>query len=389
VPCIRRFGLPDEENPKGSTGKPKCGGRNRTKGESPTAVSGARAAEGGEAYTRCYAKLLTPNKLKYLGDKLRKSLWISRKKEDGTIRKVSGAVRGNRTEAFRREKKTDLFMEGADFKPECSLFITLGKQYKKTHEGMEKSWKETRKCLAPFLRKLKAAGMIDYITVLEAYAAGGCHVHVLCKWNRKFKTFERKGKLRITNKKIKTLIENAWEGTVDIQRMRDEDVKGYVAKYLGKSSHIEDALKRALRDWEKEGDEDHKETDCKKLWGCYWSTKLKIRQYTTSRASPEQKEKAKAAQAEKAAQAAALINEVNNPTGHEESKLVREMILPKWITFHKDFEPYNEKVDPCGREKKLLDDFEEWVDTVNDGQWGKYADFRKWRENKTGGKKNE
>jgi hypothetical protein len=187
--------------------------------------------------------------------------------------------------------------------------------------------------------------MTNYIAVKEAHRDGGCHVHLLCQWKRNFKTISHKGKLRIASKKLRDIIKGEWDGQVEIEAMCDNDVNGYLKKYLGKYSHIEDALKRAKRKWGNEGDEKHKDTDIKKLWTTYYCGTLNIRQYTCSRKMKKEKQKAKPSD---------LIKEMNNPTEKEKPKVKRIWRIPDWIKKEKDFEPYNGVVDPNSKCHKLL-----------------------------------
>jgi hypothetical protein len=107
--------------------------------------------------------------------------------------------------------------------------------------------------------------MKDYIVVKEAHRDGGCHAHLLCQWERNFLMFKYKNKYRLANTAMREYIKDNWAGDVDIEGIIDDQIKGYIKKYLGKYSHIEDALRRAKREWLEEGDEKHKDTDCKKL----------------------------------------------------------------------------------------------------------------------------
>jgi len=396
--------LPDEENPKGFTGKPKCGGRNRTKGESPTAVSGAQAAEGGAAYTRCYTQLLSNHDnehreltiqdvAKYMKEKLATGQMIHRIKENGDEYTFVGAVAGNKTYAFRRGKDLDEVMERIGFEKENTAFITLTVKYSGDEKEREKSWLDTDRELPKLLRKLRRNGMAEYARVYEANGGGGCHVHILAKWKWKLKIANVNGVERIVSPDINSLCKENWIGHVDVRGMKDDNAAGYMKKYLGKFGHVEGAIERALRNWEKEGDQRYRKTDVKNLWTFYSCATLKKRQFTTSRASPEQKEKAKAAQAEKAAQAAALIKEMNNTTEREKPKWIEEIKIPKWVNKHKDFMPYNCKLEKGGKMWELLNDYRTWINTIYDGKHDarasyyereleKCRSFYKWRKNK-------
>ena len=110
-------------------GKAKCGGRKRTKGTSPTALSAARAREAGEACTACYAKLLPPNIIQYLKEKLASAQWLVREDEEGKKRKIPGAVVGNRIYAWRRENRICEEIDRIGFERGKTLFITLTVEY--------------------------------------------------------------------------------------------------------------------------------------------------------------------------------------------------------------------------------------------------------------------
>jgi hypothetical protein len=378
----RRFALPDEQNPKGFEGRAKCGGGRRGRERSDRPSRPEPEPRSGEACTVCYAKLLPPNIIQHLKEKLAGAQWLVREDEEGKKRKIPGAVVGNRIYAWRRENRICEEIDRIGFERGKTLFITLTVEYGETDWRRKKSWLRAQEELPKYLRKLKQAGMKDCLACKEANGGGGCHVHLLCKWNKKLKMFLLNGEWRLANGKLRKLIKSAWQWNVDVKGMGDEDVKGYMKKYLGKTGHIEDALRRAERNWENEGDEEHRETDCKKIWTFYYCDILKIRQFTVTRASPEQKEKQKAARAEKAAQAAALIKEMNNQTEQKKLKDVKQWRLPKWITTRLEFAPYTGEIEKGSADGRLIDDFTEWVDKVNNGQWGTKADFENWRKNK-------
>jgi len=161
-------------------------------------------------------------------------------------------------------------------------------------------------------------------------------------------TFTYKGVRRLANNALRQYLKDNWAGDVDIMAMRDNDVRGYLKKYLGKYSHVEDALRRAKRDWSKDGDMRHKDADCKKLWTNYYCGKLKIRRFTSNVKKLAEKE---------AAQPPDLVNNMNKFTKENKPQTIRRVLLPWWVKFNPAFEPYNGKVDPDSREYLLAQRF--------------------------------
>ena len=205
-----------------------------------------------------------PDILKHLKDKLRKAQTIWREHENGDLHFRMGAVVGNKVYAYRRERALDVIIDDIGFKQEDTTFITLTAPYWDTDWGRKQSWLCVIEALPKILRKLKKIGMTEYILVFEANR-GGCHLHILAKWGIKL-TFKKMGKvIRVVNPDIRKLLKENWIGHVDVRGMGDDNVKGYMKKYLGKFGHIEDALRRALRNWGKEGDEKKKTADVKML----------------------------------------------------------------------------------------------------------------------------
>ena len=346
--------MPDEENPKGFTGKAKCGGRKRTKGASPTALSGARAREAGEAYSGCYVQLPPTHVLEYLRDKLNSARNVMQENEEGEKYFFTGAVVGNKRYAWRRENSITAVIDRIGFKKKNTVWITLTEWCDGSEKAREKSWKNGIKKIPKTLRILKKFGMTDYILVFEANTRGGCHLHILSKWGIKLKFVKMGEVIRVVNPNLRGLLKKIWGANIDVRGMRDDNITGYLKKYLGKYGHIEDALRRAERNWENEGDSDHVETDVKKLWTFYYCGKLKKRQYTTSRASPEEREEMRRKKKADAAQAAALIKEMNNPTERKEQKWVKTVVIPNWLKKHKDYRAYSGKLEKGSKCELLM-----------------------------------
>lgn len=235
------------------------------------------------------------------------------------MRKLSGAVAGNKVHAWRTEKRIDGIFNAVKWDKDRTLFITLTKKYVKTEKGRKESWESFRRELPKLLRKLKTKGLTAYIAVKEAHAEGGCHVHLLAQFTRNFLFFTHKGKRRIANKSVRDFIKDNWAGDIDIEGLRNDDIRGYMKKYLGKFSHCEDAMRRARRDWEQEGDLRHKDADCKKLWTNYYCSKLKERRFSSSE---------KICRTGLTAKPSDLVKDMNNSTADNKPKIKRMWRLP-------------------------------------------------------------
>jgi hypothetical protein len=148
---------------------------------------------------------------------------------------------------------------------------------------------------------------------------------------------------------MREYIKDNWAGDVDIEGIRDNQIKGYIKKYLGKYSHIEDALRRAKREWLKEGDEKHKDTDCKKLWTNYYCDKLKIRLFTSNIKKLESEIRGDSP--------ADLVKNMNNTTAENKPKVINLWLLPWYIKYNPAFTPYNGKIDPNDKVYSLLKNY--------------------------------
>jgi hypothetical protein len=317
--------------------KPDCGG---TEPEPPI---------GGEAYNGCYALVELPNYVKkYIDEKLRKAAFLYTVDEAGVIRQKSGAINGNKVAAWRKEKRIDEIFDVVKWDRERTLFITLTHPYIKTENGRKESWEHFQKELPRYLRKLKAKGMTDFIAVKEAHRDGGCHVHLLCQMESKLLFFMYKQKRRLANKALRDYLKDNWAGDVDIMGMLNDDIRGYVKKYMGKNSHVENALRRAKREWKKDGDMREKDTDVKKMWALYYCDKLKIRSFTCS----EKKRKAAVS-----AKPTDLVKNMNNSTEQKKPLVVKVVVIPYAIKNNPAFEPYNGIVKPNTRAYDLACNF--------------------------------
>ena len=295
--------------------------------------------------------------------KIQKAEWLAYYYSDGSVTKAPGAVMGNKTYAFRREKRIASAVKGLLAQEGSCLWLTCTMPYEKTNKGRKASWQAVKEQQEPFLRKLRALGMSAYIAVKEAHADGGCHVHIVAGWENQLQSFERRewddknkkwvSRTRLGNASLREAIKEAWpSGHVDVQVVRDEKIGSYLVKELGKASHIEDALRRARRNWEKDDDEKHRARDCKKLWAVYFAGKLKIRMITTSRnlpaVEPEEEEEAPPCD---------LINTMTNST---KPVLIEILPIPWELKKWDWFEPYTGKVDPGGEEYRKLQAYLRW-----------------------------
>jgi len=200
------------------------------------------------------------------------------------------------------------------------LFVTLTAHYIKTEKGITESWSKSRDRLSKFLRRIRAIGFKTYVYVREAHEDGGCHIHIIMKRKTTFRTFAHNGKIRLDDEKLKAQIEEAWDGGhVDIQGIDDSGAGAYLTKEIGKSSHIENSLQRAVSDTETAT-----AADKKKLWALYMCIKLKMRRWGVSRD---------------------LIKHMTNPTDDEEDKAEEFIIIPKKIIFSVHFQPYTQQVE--------------------------------------------
>jgi hypothetical protein len=328
----------------------QCGGAEAHKGRKPDCAGAEpEPPAGGEAHTVCYATFDFPiYVLKDIDKKLRNAAFFYILDDTGTLRKISGAVVGNKVAAWRTEKRINEIFGKADWDRDKTLFITLTHSYIKTEQGRKESWQFFQKDLPRYLRKLKARGMKDFIVVKEAHRDGGCHAHLLCQWEKTFLMFQHKGVRRIANKELREYLKNNWAGDVDILGMTNNDINKYLKKYLGKYSHVEDALRRAKRNWSGDGDEKHRDADYKKLWTLYYCSKEKIRRFTTN---------VKKLAADEPQNAADLVKNMNNSTADNKPKIIKQVVISWQIKFNPAFEPLNGKVAPDSREYLLAMNF--------------------------------
>lgn len=212
------------------------------------------------------------------------------------------------------------------------LFITLTTHYTKNEKGVRESWERVRAELPRFLQRMRRKGFTTYVWTKEAHEDGGCHVHIVIKnHGHKFLYFLDKKNLtilRLDDEPLREKIKTAWPcGHVDIQVISTEKAGEYITKEIGKTSHIEEAVKRARAGKDTAADR-------KKLWGHYMAKKLKLRRWGVSRD---------------------LIKHMTNPTDDEkEYDLPEYAILPKYITRADWFEPFTQILDRRSRAYKEI-----------------------------------
>jgi hypothetical protein len=304
--------------------------------------------------------------LQFLYKKILLAQWFAFYYSDGSISKGPGAAMGNRTYAFRREGRIASALRMLLSGSGSCLWLTLTVPYNRTGAGRKASWLAVKTALAPFLRYLRDLGMDAYIAVKEAHAGGGCHAHIVARWDKSLPGFKRREwnprrkvwvtRWRLGDQSLRTAIKAAWPcGHVDIQLVQDERVGAYLTKELGKASHIEDALRRARRDWDRPDEDRFRERDVKKLWAVYYATTLKIRLITTSRNLPVVGDE------EEGPPPGDLINTMNNTTEAREKPYLVEMLVIPWdIKKWAFFEPYTGKVDPGSEEYRKLEALLRW-----------------------------
>jgi len=289
---------------------------------------------------------------RYLRHRLNRATHLLHRYDDGSYLFLPNALYGNKSYAYRSEKMIKTALKYFWLDDMTSLWITLTCPYSYTYEGQKASWEACRKQLPVFIRRLRAKGLDAHIAVKEANSGGGCHLHALLRWRDKLdyvpyeyiddRDKQKKVKYILTGgegERVRDLIKAAWEiGYADVQVTNDEEVGKYLVKELGKQGHIEDALRRSERDWGNEGDDKFKESDIKKLYACYWSTKLGIRRITKSRNLPSVEPEADADAPDD------LISTMTNPTS--KPKRIGLMAIPYWVKKEAWYSPYTRKLTP-------------------------------------------
>jgi len=346
---------------------PKCGVAKPHKGRKPDwGFAEPEATEGSGALNGCYATFeqkMPQHIIKSLIDEYRKVQYILEVYDNGEMKKVSGASMGNKVYAWRMEQHINELFKAQEWETKKVLFLTLTSHYIKTEHGRQESWERFKANTGKFVRKMKENGMEKYFTVFEAHKDGGCHCHLIAKFNRELPLFKLHGKIRLANTPLRQIIKDNWAGYVEIEGLKDDGAKAYLQKYLGKFSHIEDSLKRAKRNWEKEGDARHKETDYKKLWTIYWCKKLKMRRFRSSEKRITYQIRMDAEKETKKAvdQPPDLIKEMNKLTEGNRPQLIKRIIITRQIRNNPAFEPFNGRVEQGSREYDMFKNFLGWI----------------------------
>jgi hypothetical protein len=237
---------------------------------------------------------LTPSILNEIKKNLKRARIIKYEKSDKTVGEIIESKRGNSRYSWEREMKLKIYRKNFLNRAidKTILFVTLTIPHKNCFSGCKISWDYISKALAPFTKELKKMGMEKYLVTLEATHKGGCHAHLVSRWEKPFQTRKVKGKFypadRELVKKIRDKWLNEWQKVyphIPIQKqiqlqvcpdlIEAENAFNYVTKWIGKGSNIEAALYNA-----EQGKADEKQAA--KLLTNYWGLKLKMRLCRTS-----------------------------------------------------------------------------------------------------------
>ena len=211
---------------------------------------------------------------------------IQRVKNDGTIWEFPAAKRGNSFYAWRSENKIAkycqcFFHNAIDG---TILFITLTVPYTKNYSGCHASWQFFKDNLSPFIKILKKMGREEYFACLESSYEGGCHAHIIVRFNKTLQTRKVGKKFYLADKELSEKIREQWIKTwkkenplIPIKRpvqiivcqdiSEGKKVFNYITKWLGKGSNIETAIYNVEKNIESEG-------DVSKLFTNYFGMKL-------------------------------------------------------------------------------------------------------------------
>jgi len=262
---------------------------------------------------------------------------------DNTLRRVPGQTMGNKHYAFSQEGRISQAVKFMISQSGTFLWVTLTSPYEKTSEGRVASWQAAQTRLQPFLRAIRKLGVRHYVTVKEAHRDGGCHIHVALIFPEDLPVRKIRGKCRLDGKRgqrVRAAITAAWNAGLDVQVARDGGAARYLVKELGKAGHIEDALRRAERGWNREGEAKFRNRDIKKLWACYYASTLRVRRLTMSSSI-------KAAAAEAPEAAPDLITKSNNSTADTaEPRVVRTIPLSWEVRKQSWYQPFSGFVEP-------------------------------------------
>jgi hypothetical protein len=300
--------------------------------------------------------------LNFLNDSLLKAQFRLFVYDNGDMEKHARATLGNKTYAYIRENRISSAVNSLLDTQNTCLFITLTLKYNYSMQDLINSWKSVQKHFQPFLRKLRSLGMDAYIAVKEAHENGGCHMHLIVRFNKILSSFDHQELnhngdtvfiRRLNDINLLQTIKDAWPGFVDVQVVKSVQVGKYLSKELGKASHIEYSLKRALRDWSRDGDEAFKKRDCKKLWAIYFMKSLHIRGVSISRNIPLPPEPSE----QDLLQGDDLINIMNNTTDQHPRTLIAVIPLNWNIKTQHWFTPFSGIIDRASDEYQRLSSY--------------------------------
>jgi len=226
---------------------------------------------------------------------LKKGYLIIAKYTSGSITKIYTAKRGNSSYANLVQNRMDnavrQIKKQLEEKGGSILQITLtGKYDIEDIEDIFNSWERMKnKYWAPFYRWLKRKGFSSYISTNEAHEKGGCHTNLIIYHKNELEAvIDKKRISRLVDKILERKIKECWRrcggGNANVQVVDNlSAVTGYINKDIGRESHIEGALNRSMRNWQKKSDKEKQSADIKKLWGWYIANKLKLRRWNMSR----------------------------------------------------------------------------------------------------------
>jgi len=255
-------------------------------------------------------------KVNHLKARLKKVPWFI--SPDGeTTTAFPGAKRGNRVYAYRQDERIQSVIKQLHMDDGDCLFLTF--TFDPSGLTVPETWTKGNAEISKAMRKLKRLGIRSYVYVKEAHLSGRFHVHAVVKADHRLPFFtDHKGKCRLSDIVLRRKIQNAWTlGHVDVQGIKDEGAGHYLAKELGKVSHVENALSR----YDKGTAE---KSHIKKLLALYYLVKLNIRQYGVS---------------------ADLIPYMNNSTD-EDYEPSPVYMIPRWIVEDPRFQPYCQTLIP-------------------------------------------
>ena len=215
--------------------------------------------------------------------------------DDGTMVEFPVAKQGNSTYAWRTGKQIDNYRQSFlhEVIDKNILFFTLTVPYGKTFYGCKESWEFVPKALSSYIKALKKMGMEKYLATLESTYEGGCHAHIITRWNKPLQTRKVNDRFYLADRELSKKIRDKWYDEwkkkyplipfVKLIQIRvcpdlseSERAFGYVTKCIGNGSNIETAIYNVEHGIKNK-------LDVKKLFTNYWAGKLNYRLYRTSK----------------------------------------------------------------------------------------------------------